>query len=192
MCTSITVPQLLEQIGSGQRPQLVDVRTASEYACGHIPSSVNIPMEQFGSRRRDLHGDHIVLVCQAGMRAQIVAGWLAADRQTRVLEGGTDAWQRNGLELVSSAKTRWSLERQVRFGSGFIVLAATLLTVAGSRWAIWLAMVVGAGLTFAGATDICMMGILLARMPWNQTKPNCQELNVGGDHVSCDVHDCRS
>jgi hypothetical protein len=31
-------------------------------------------------------------------------------------------------------------------------------------------MFVGAGLTFAGATDICMMGILLAKMPWNQAR----------------------
>jgi hypothetical protein len=28
---------------------------------------------------------------------------------------------------------------------------------------------VGAGLTFAGATDICGMGLLLARMPWNRS-----------------------
>jgi hypothetical protein len=29
---------------------------------------------------------------------------------------------------------------------------------------------VGAGLVFAGITDTCGMGMLLARMPWNQVK----------------------
>jgi len=33
---------------------------------------------------------------------------------------------------------------------------------------VYAAMFVGAGLTFAGATDICGMAILLARMPWNR------------------------
>ena len=29
---------------------------------------------------------------------------------------------------------------------------------------------IGAGLVFAGVTDWCGMGMLLARMPWNQVK----------------------
>jgi len=29
---------------------------------------------------------------------------------------------------------------------------------------------VGAGLMFAGITDTCAMGMLIARMPWNQVK----------------------
>jgi len=33
---------------------------------------------------------------------------------------------------------------------------------------IWLAGFVGAGLTFAGLTDICGMAALLAKMPWNR------------------------
>jgi hypothetical protein len=33
---------------------------------------------------------------------------------------------------------------------------------------IWLSGFVGAGLIFAGVTDFCGMGLLLARMPWNK------------------------
>ena len=33
---------------------------------------------------------------------------------------------------------------------------------------VGLAAFVGAGLMFAGITDTCGMGMLLARMPWNQ------------------------
>ncbi len=98
---------------------MIDVRTASEYASGHIPCTVNIPMDQFEARRKDLRLEEgVVLVCKAGSRAQIVAGWLGAKLAVRVLEGGTDAWTRDGLEVVTSAKTRWSLERQVRLAAG--------------------------------------------------------------------------
>jgi rhodanese-related sulfurtransferase len=150
---------------------MIDVRTASEYACGHIPCTINIPMDQFEARRKDLRLEEgVVLVCKGGSRAQIVAGWLGGKAGVRVLEGGTEAWRRAGYEVVLSAKTRWSLERQVRLVAGSLVLAATVAAVGGVHGAIWLAMFVGAGLTFAGATDICMMGILLAKMPWNKAR----------------------
>ena len=169
--TTVSVAALKDEIRNGRRPQMIDVRTASEYASGHIPCTMNIPMDQFEARRKDLRlEDGMVLVCKAGSRARIVAGWLAESANVRVLEGGTDAWLHVGLETVTSVKTRWSLERQVRLGAGLLVLAATILVVAGVHGAIWLAMFVGAGLTFAGATDICMMGILLAKMPWNQAR----------------------
>ncbi len=40
------------------------------------------------------------------------------------------------------------------------------------RRAPWLGLsaFVGAGLVFAGVTDTCGMGLMLARMPWNQIK----------------------
>lgn len=181
MSTTVTVEALRDEIKNGRRPQMIDVRTPSEYAGGHIPCAVNIPMDQFEARRQDLRlEDGVVLVCKAGARAQMVADWLAAQPGVRVLQGGTEAWICQGMEVVESAKSRWSLERQVRLGAGLMVLAGTVAAVSGVHGAIWLAMFVGAGLTFAGATDICMMGVLLAKMPWNQArttkilKPACR------------------
>jgi rhodanese-related sulfurtransferase len=171
MSAMVSVAALQDEVACGHLPQLIDVRTASEYASGHIPCALNIPMDQFEARRKDLRLEQgVVLVCKAGGRAKIVAGWLGANPAVRVLEGGTDAWTRDGLEVVTSSKTRWSLERQVRLGAGVMVLTGTALEVAGVHGAIWLTMFVGAGLTFAGATDICMMGILLAKMPCNQAR----------------------
>lgn len=169
MSTMVTVAALNGEMKGGGRPQLIDVRTASEYAAGHIPCTVNIPMDQFEARRKDLRLDAgVVLICKAGSRAKIVAGWLGEMAGVRVLDGGTDAWTGDGHEVVTSSKTRWSLERQVRLGAGLMVMAGAALAAAGAHWGIWLAMLAGAGLTFAGATDICMMGIVLAKMPWNQ------------------------
>lgn len=186
MSTLISVAQLEKEIASGLRPQMIDVRTVSEFAAKHIPCAVNIPMDQFESRRGDLAlEDGVVLICKGGTRAKIVAGWLSEYAKVRVLEGGTDAWIGRGLQVVSSARTRWSLERQVRLGAGLMVLSGTLLVAAGVHAGLWLAMFVGAGLTFAGATDVCAMGIILSKMPWNRTKLVSKSGNETQASASC-------
>jgi len=75
-----------------------------------------------------------------------------------------------GLPLASSIKTRWSLERQVRLIAGLLVVLGAVLALTVSPFWVYLSGFVGLGLTFAGLTDICAMGILLAKMPWNGVK----------------------
>ncbi len=61
----------------GTPPVLVDVRTPQEYASGHIPGAVNIPVDDLRSRLGELPRDReIALYCQVGQR-----GYLA----TRIL-----------------------------------------------------------------------------------------------------------
>lgn len=129
-------------------------------------------MEQVEARLDDLlPGVPIVLVCQAGKRARMVAGLIEPCRKdVTVLEGGTSAWSAAGLPLVASVKSRFSLERQVRLIAGLLVLTSVVLAVMVDRAWLVLAAFVGAGLTFAGLTDICLMAGLLIRMPWNQTR----------------------
>ncbi len=164
-------PQLLKHaLDEKRRMQLVDVRSQSEFSAGHIPAAINIPMEQIESRVADLDASStLVLVCQSGTRATIAQRMLASRHpDMTVLEGGTKAWIATGLPTVATARSRWSLERQVRFGAGLMVLVgAGLALTVSARW-LYLCIFVGAGLTFAGATDICGMGILLSRMPWNR------------------------
>jgi hypothetical protein len=64
-------------------------------------------------------------------------------------------------------KTRWSLERQVRFAAGLLILLGALLAFTVHPYWHFLSAFVGLGLTFAGLTDICPMGELLQKMPWN-------------------------
>jgi rhodanese-related sulfurtransferase len=159
--------------------QLIDVRSGSEFASGHIPGAVNIPMDQIEARLDDLRpGVPIVLVCQTGKRARITADLLKpCQRQISVLEGGTSAWIQAGLPVVTSVKTRWSLERQVRLGAGLLVLAgAALAFTVDANW-LFLSAFVGLGLTFAGLTDICPMAEILAKMPWNG-RSQCKVPNV--------------
>ncbi|HLV87003.1 MAG TPA: rhodanese-like domain-containing protein [Candidatus Sulfotelmatobacter sp.] len=162
----------LQQTPRGQ-VQLVDVRSPSEFASGHIPGAVNLPMDQIESRLNDLVRQiPIVLICQAGQRAQMTADLLAAWPQYKisVLEGGTNAWIQSVLPLVCCANTRWSLERQVRLIAGLFTLAGLGFAMTFSSKFLFLSGVVGLGLTFAGLTDICPMGILLAKMPWNRPR----------------------
>jgi rhodanese-related sulfurtransferase len=150
--------------------QLIDVRSPSEFAAGHIPGAANIPMDQIESRLEDLcPAIPVVLICQAGKRACISADLLAhKNREILVLEGGTHAWINSGLPVVACVKTRWSLERQVRLIAGVLVLAGSLLALTANAGWIYLSAFIGAGLTFAGLTDFCPMAILLGKMPWNR------------------------
>jgi len=166
----ITVSELLAQTAGNTRAQRVDVRSASEFASGHVPGAVNIPMEQIDARGDDLAPDlPIVLICQSGARARMVAEFLQpCGKELAVLEGGTSAWIKAGYPVVVTAKTRWSLERQVRLGAGVLVLLGTVLALTVDfRW-LFLAGSVGLGLSFAGLTDFCPMAILLATLPWNR------------------------
>lgn len=166
---NISLEKLDTLLKGSTKPQLIDVRSASEFAAGHIPGAINIPLDQIESRLEDLSEEEVVLVCQSGQRAGIACDLLAASHpDLKVLEGGTSAWVDAKRPVVSSTQTRWSLDRQVRLGAGILVLTGvTLGFLAHPGW-FGLAAFVGAGLTFAGLTDICGMAFLLAKMPWNQ------------------------
>jgi len=162
----------LQGLGAGAaEAQLVDVRSASEYDAGHIPGAMNVPLEQIEARLDDLSADAlIVLICQRGSRACMAATLLNGHRRTSVLDGGTTAWSDAGLPLVVATKTRWAPERQVRLVAGLLVLTGAVMSLAVAQQWVFLAGFVGLGLTFAGLTDICLLGSLLARMPWNQAR----------------------
>lgn len=170
MIRTITVCELTE-LQRSEAVQLADVRSASEFKTGHLAGAVNIPLEELESRVPDLASKlPLVMICQAGVRAEIAAKRLEhCHDKIGVLQGGVKAWQAAGRPLVSSARTRWSLERQTRLGAGALVVLG--LGVGIAIHPIWLGLVafVGLGLTFAGLTDFCLMGIVLSKMPWNQT-----------------------
>lgn len=176
-----TASAVLMQRNAPPEFQCVDVRSATEYASGHVPGAVNIPMEQIEARLEDLLPNvPIVLICQAGKRARMVAGLLEPCRKdVSVLEGGTAAWRAAGLPLVVSTISRWSLERQVRMAAGLLILIALLLSQTVHPYWLGLAGFVGLGLTFAGITDLCLMAALLVRLPWNRTRRTAGDFSRG-------------
>lgn len=165
---TVSVSQLRNQAHASAL--LVDVRSGTEFASGHVPGAVNIPMDQIEARLDDLGiNGPLILICQAGKRARMTAGLLApCQREIMVLEGGTKAWIDAGFPVVASVKTRWSLERQVRLGAGLLVIMGAILALTVDQFWVLLCGFVGLGLSFAGLTDICAMGIVLGKMPWNR------------------------
>ena len=173
MNKSINVNDLRGLIQSHEPIQLVDVRSPGEYAAGHVPQAINIPLEQLEARFADFTEGQVAILCQSGTRAGMACEILKQHHDGLLLvEGGTQAWITAGLPVVSSTASKWSLERQVRLLAGLIILTGTILaTTVGFAW-IYLAMLVGAGLTFAGLTNICGMALLLGKLPWNKANPS--------------------
>ena len=112
----------------------------------------------------------IYILCQSGGRARQAAEKLEKDgfSQCCVVEGGTRAWAEAGLPVNRGTRKVIALERQVRIAAGSLVLVGVLLARFVHPDFIWLSAFIGAGLVFAGVTDWCGMGLLIARMPWNQ------------------------
>lgn len=150
--------------------RLLDVRTDSEFRTCHIPGAVNVPLDQVGRYRDQLLAaqEPVVVVCQMGGRAKQAQDKLtqAGGSDFPVLAGGMTAWQQAEGPVVQGEQ-RWGLERQVRLVAGLIVLLSILgsLAVPGLKF---VAGFVGAGLTFAAVSNTCMMGNLLARLPYNR------------------------
>ncbi|MFD0891585.1 rhodanese-like domain-containing protein [Streptosporangium algeriense] len=150
---------------------LLDVRTPAEFESAHIDGSVNVPLdrlEEYLPQLADAMTGRSVLICQSGGRARTAQTKLTAAglHGSVVMTGGLNAWISSGAP-VNRGRRSWSLERQVRLVAGLLVLVSVTL----SLWwapALLATAFVGAGLTYAGASDNCMMGMLLARLPYNR------------------------
>lgn len=171
MKQTISVSELQRLLSADPALQMIDVRSPAEYASGHVPRALNIPLEQVESRLGDL-GARVAILCHSGNRANMACELLSAHHpDLLVVEGGTQAWIAAGNKVTAPERaTRWSLERQVRLIAGLLVLSGTILSLTSAPGWIYLAMFVGGGLTFAGATNVCMMASLLAKLSWN--RPN--------------------
>lgn len=161
---------LLERTGA---LHVLDVRTPGEFAAGHVPGSVNVPLdtlrEHASTLSDQLPGEvPVVLVCRSGARASTAAQSLAeAGRaDVQVLEGGVRSWGAAGGDL-QQGEGPWDLERQVRLVAGGIVLTSVLASsvLPGAKW---VAGGIGGGLTFAALSNTCAMGQVLMKMPWNR------------------------
>lgn len=171
MAAQISISELDRLAETGAQVTYVDVRSVSEFDSGHVPGALNIPLDQIEARIADLSPGPIVLFCQAGSRAEMACTFLQTSRpDAQFFEGGFDAWVESGRDYVVSKSTRWSLDRQVRLGAGLIVLIGMALGFTVHPGWFGLAAFVGAGLTFAGLTNVCGMAALLGKMPWNQPK----------------------
>jgi rhodanese-related sulfurtransferase len=168
-------PVELQQILTAQPSLLViDVRTPVEFAEVRVSQARNIPLDELKPGSLQLPKDQpVYLLCRSGQRATKAADKLAKEgfSQPIVVEGGTLAWIGANLPVTRSAGKIISLERQVRIVAGSLVFFGVALGWFVHRGFYGLSAFVGAGLVFAGVTDFCGMGLLIAKLPWNKRKP---------------------
>jgi len=94
-----TARQMIEKGGV----VVVDVREPVEWAQGHIPDAVHIPLGTLLNQPRELlQQDNIIFVCAEGVRSAVACEVAAAIGKKRLfnLEGGTVAWGRQGYPLT--------------------------------------------------------------------------------------------
>lgn len=161
-------------------PRIIDVRTPGEFETIHIAGSYNVPLDLLREHRDEIRShldEHVVLVCHSGQRAAQAEEALrnAGLANVHILDGGMSAWEAGGYS-VNRGSTRWDLQRQVRFVAGTIVALSILasIVVPGLKW---LAFAVGAGLSITAVTNTCLMGMLLAKLPYNRG-PRCDAQSV--------------
>ncbi|MFD6230302.1 rhodanese-like domain-containing protein [Streptomyces sp. NPDC060232] len=162
---------------------VLDVRTPGEYATGHVPGALNIPLDQIARalpaiRHAADRGD-ILVVCASGARSDSACKTLAEHGiDTATLAGGTGAWAAAGHDLhrpPQAARTAWAMERQVRLTAGTLVLAGLGLGRLHPAFRL-VSAAVAAGLTFSALTDTCGMAAVLAKLPHN--RPRASDLDA--------------
>ncbi len=170
---TISPAKLAEIAGEGRKIDLIDVRTPAEFREVHLEIARNVPLDQLDPpalvKAGNQPGDEpLYVICKMGGRGkQACEKFINAGFANVVnVEGGTMACIAAGLPVVRGKKSI-SLERQVRIVAGSLVLVGAIASIYCQPF-IWLSAFVGAGLVFAGITDTCGMGMLLARMPWNR------------------------
>jgi rhodanese-related sulfurtransferase len=83
---------------------LLDVREPDEWAAGHAPEAIHLPLGQLATRLAEVPPGSVVVVCRSGGRsARATAVLLADGREARNLAGGMQAWAAAGLPVLNDA-----------------------------------------------------------------------------------------
>lgn len=161
------LPRIVEE-----RHTLIDVRSPAEFRAEHVSGAELYPLDQLDAQafcQEHNPESPVYVLCQSGKRACTAAEKLiaAGHRNVHVVEGGTDAAKEAGVETLRG-KGSISIERQVRIGAGALVVIGSLAGLVIHAGFFAVPLFVGCGLIFAGVTDFCGMGMILAKMPWNR------------------------
>ncbi|MED3661158.1 rhodanese-like domain-containing protein [Ureibacillus sp. FSL K6-8385] len=91
----ITPKEVQQRLEAGEALNIIDVREVHEYASGHIPGAVNIPLGLLPVRMNELSKDiPYIVVCLAGGRSAQATELL--DRNgfdATNMSGGMSAWE---------------------------------------------------------------------------------------------------
>ena len=174
MKQDIQPTDLQKRLASGEALRIVDVRSPLEFAGGHLPGALNIPL---GDIDKSIPGvdasDRVVVVCHSGMRS-LTACQKVMDSHNELfnLVGGTSAWKAAGFEVEIGPKAPRSLDRQTHLVAGLLLVTSFVLYRNVSSGWIYLALLPTFGLLLDALTGICPMTLILKQMPWNAPLKN--------------------
>ena len=174
--SSINSTEFIQMQRTGKVTLCVDVRTPAEYSGGFCVESKNLPLDQINPELlvqliKDstlTDNQPVYLMCQAGKRAQMAADKLKGklNNPLVVIEGGMNAIPE---DLVKAHKKAiLPLDRQTQIAIGSLVLLSMIIGTFINPAGYGLAAFVGCGLIFAGLSGTCLLGMLVAKMPWNK------------------------
>jgi len=96
--------QATQYINQG-KTLVLDVRSADEFATGHLPNAKNIPLVEINNRLKEIEKSKnavVITVCATGVRSSNAVSVLnkAGFAQVFSLDGGTEAWKAQGMPIV--------------------------------------------------------------------------------------------
>jgi len=81
---------------------VLDVREPDEWAAGHVPGAVHIPLSQLPGRGDLVPAGQVLVVCRSGSRSARATVYLnQRGSEATNLGGGMRAWARAGRPMVS-------------------------------------------------------------------------------------------
>lgn len=152
--------------------ELIDVRTPAEFGEVHVVGAKNVPLDQLNPTAllwpNTDAGRPVYVICRSGTRGQKACENLAAAGFTNVINihGGTLACEQAGVPVLRAKVI--SLPRQVQIVAGGTALVGGVLAVVVHPWFAAVPIAVGLGLLLTGLTGSCLLGMVMAKMPWNR------------------------
>ena len=106
----VTRAELLRRLKRGEDVIVLDVRPAEEFAAGHLPPAISIPLAELRRRLRELSRDkEVVAYCRGPYCAfahKAVRVLRQAGFRARRLEDGLPEWKAAGLPVVAIGERR--------------------------------------------------------------------------------------
>ncbi|QLG63689.1 rhodanese-like domain-containing protein [Halorarum salinum] len=100
MVEEITTEDVKAKVDAGEDVQIIDIRDPDQFAAGHVPGAVNVPMSELPSRVDEIEwGDDVVVACPIGQSSVQAARLIGSyegvedDDAVRSMAGGYDAWE---------------------------------------------------------------------------------------------------
>lgn len=101
---SIAAPALKARLDAGEKLFVLDVREENEFAAGHIPGAVNVPIRTISKNMDKLPAKDavVVVICKSGMRAAYITMTLSILGWTNVkdMAFGMTEWEKQGFAMA--------------------------------------------------------------------------------------------